>query len=286
MKKKENSNVMMIPSWHIKLESDLQKFQLDIPWQYVLVLIFAIISWFIVKILFSNYENIDLLSSSLFLAIFAIGGLLVWYYRNIFKKITPSIWEYFAKYCGDVGIILKKISLYSELYIIHANTVLSLENYSLKISKNYKNLSETKLVDVMNKFYINLDKLRTLFENPHECKIDLDDLSNHFFILGEHAIKNDEINSSEVEKIIQLLSDISKQNKIERTIKSLYSYFNLFKKSIKIKTSFYIVFFTFSGIITYFIATYMDIDFSPAVALSLLVFFGMPTLIVSLKKLI
>ena len=35
---------------------------------------------------------------------------------------------------------------------------------------------------------MNLDKLRTLFENPHECKIDLNSLSNHFFILGEHDI--------------------------------------------------------------------------------------------------
>lgn len=268
MKKKEQ--FITIPIWHIKLESDIDDCDSKIFGYCFLSFIVAIIGTIIINNLYLNYEHINLLNFFTFLMIIIIINTKIWYYR---KKIMPSIWEYFAKYCIEISLELKKLSIYPEIEIEWENMNIFLAKiYSSKISKT---LSETKSIDIMNKFYLNLDKLETLLDNPQDNKINLASLSNHFFTLGEYVFKNHKINISIIKNIIDLLG-FPKENRIEKIINFIKSR----KKIILIS------FIGGSSVSTYIIARYIGSNLEGALALTAIVFIGMPAFIYYVKKLI
>ena len=224
------------PLWYLQLRARVLKFNERIIWITFLPFIAAAILLVGVNIIIT-IEFYPLFINGILYIVFLIVFIII-FWKFIIGDTWLNRFESFAYYAGAVGLDLDRIIVDENLYINPAYSINSLSSYCWWVSRKYK--SNEKLLESLNKFSGNIDKIHILLKDPKKNKNKLENISKKLLNLGHSIFLNKEVNKNRIDEVLKELADILKPSRKEKVKTISKSMLSLFEKSTILKGIVYI----------------------------------------------
>lgn len=226
------------PLWYLKVRSTIRRKENIVPIAMILPFFIAFVVAMYINQLINHYTYYSSYITLAILLIFFLSFPLVTWKFIIPKKYKLSKLEYFAFYCGSLGLDLNRLSVDSELYTKAYLNLSWLKTYTKKIGRTFKSERDTWLRESFQDFYYLLTRLKIFLRNPENYSDELYSLSERMIQLGSYTYNSRNkpgLNDVYIAPIIQELEKLEERSLRETIKNSMTSLSVLLKESTFLK---------------------------------------------------